>query len=257
MSDVDVQETEYQRVGNVPHLATVYRPRGQGPFPAVITVRGGGWKQGDRFSTKALDERLAAAGVISCALDFRDANVGKYPMSIEDVNTGIRWFKAHIREFQGLPNVGGIGCSSGGQQVFVNALRASADTSLAFVVGCWPVVDTVALHEILKAKDPQADTLCDVYFADRAAMLHGSPRAIIDGGGFTKPLPPVLIVQGAADDTLSPEYQQAFVDAHRRAGGQIEMNVYPGMPHSFALRQPDHPQSVQAVADIITFIKGH
>lgn len=42
--EIETQDVEYQRIDGKPLLATVYRPRGAGPFPTVLEVHGGGWR---------------------------------------------------------------------------------------------------------------------------------------------------------------------------------------------------------------------
>src|SRR5262249_19197098 len=39
----DVEDIEYLRHGDKPLLARVFRPRGEGPFPALVECHGGAW----------------------------------------------------------------------------------------------------------------------------------------------------------------------------------------------------------------------
>jgi acetyl esterase len=41
--EVETEDVEYLRHGDTPLLARIYRPRGRGPFPAVIDAHGGAW----------------------------------------------------------------------------------------------------------------------------------------------------------------------------------------------------------------------
>src|SRR5258708_12912704 len=122
--DVASEDIEYQRIDGEPLLARIYRPRGSGPFPAVVGVHGGAWTSGDRTNNAAIDQALAAAGTVVMALDFRIAPRWPYPASVADVNFGIRWLKAHAAQLDTRPDwVGAVGSSSGGQQMLLNALR--------------------------------------------------------------------------------------------------------------------------------------
>ena len=40
-TDFDVDDIEYLRYGDKPLLARVFRPRGAGPFPALVECHGG------------------------------------------------------------------------------------------------------------------------------------------------------------------------------------------------------------------------
>ena len=85
LMDVTTQDLEYQRIGGKPQLARLYRPKGDGPFPAVVGVHGGAWTSGDRNNNQAIDQALAAVGVVVLALDLRLAPQAPYPASVADV----------------------------------------------------------------------------------------------------------------------------------------------------------------------------
>src|SRR3978361_1223576 len=72
----------------------LFRPRGDGPFPAVIELHGGAWCNGDLNDCQVYAEGLAKAGLAVVALDFRHAGDG-YPASLADINYAIRWVKAN------------------------------------------------------------------------------------------------------------------------------------------------------------------
>src|SRR4051812_4221642 len=98
-SKFTTEDIPYHTVGGETLLAKLYRPQGAGPFPAVVGVHGGAWTSGDRNNNKAIDEALAASGVVVLALDFRLAPKAPYPASVADVNYGTRWLKAHAEKF--------------------------------------------------------------------------------------------------------------------------------------------------------------
>src|ERR1700746_662811 len=75
----DVIDMEYLRHGDKPLLASVYVPRGDGPFPALVECHGGAWCLSDRTREKLRYEYMAARGIVSVALDFRSGNADPYP----------------------------------------------------------------------------------------------------------------------------------------------------------------------------------
>src|ERR1700682_1781081 len=109
--EVDVNDVEYQRVGDEPWLARVYRPIGTGPFPTMVDVHGGAWNHGYRTNDTLLNQGLAAQGVLTVAIDFRQPPQAGYPASVCDFNLGVRWLKAHAAEFGGTTKVGAVGVS--------------------------------------------------------------------------------------------------------------------------------------------------
>src|SRR4051794_32747907 len=122
--EITTTDVEYRHDGEQSWLVRIYQPRGTGPFPALLDVHGGAWSMSDRHGNAHMDEALAASGLVVAAIDFRLAPQHAYPASLEDVNYGTRWLKAHAREFGADPrHLGGLGTSSGGHQVMLSAMR--------------------------------------------------------------------------------------------------------------------------------------
>lgn len=69
--EIDVEDVEYLNHNGRGLLARVYKPRGEGPFPAIVEVHGGAWCIGDRLAEATLNEALARTGIVVAALDFR------------------------------------------------------------------------------------------------------------------------------------------------------------------------------------------
>src|SRR5438034_790163 len=80
----DVEDIEYLRHGDKPLLARVFRPRGEGPFPALVECHGGAWCLSDRTTERLRHEAMAKNGIVSIALDFRSGNEDPYPSSVQD-----------------------------------------------------------------------------------------------------------------------------------------------------------------------------
>src|ERR1043166_565977 len=112
--EIEVRDLEYCRHRDAALLARLYRPKGEGPFPALVEVHGGAWASGDRLNNAPLDEALAKSGIVVLAIDFRMPPQHRYPASISDVNLAARWLKTHAEEFGSRRElVGGLGTSSG------------------------------------------------------------------------------------------------------------------------------------------------
>lgn len=108
-----VKDLVYHTVGGKPRLARLYQPAGNGPFPAVLQVHGGAWNAKDRTDGQNTALDLAAAGIVVLAIDFRNAPEAPYPASLQDINYGIRWLKAHAAAFgSSAAQVGAYGTSN-------------------------------------------------------------------------------------------------------------------------------------------------
>ena len=71
--EIDVRDIEYRRHGGAALLARLYRPRGDGPFPALVEVHGGAWASGDRLNNAPLDAALAKSGIAQLVAKQREA----------------------------------------------------------------------------------------------------------------------------------------------------------------------------------------
>ena len=91
--DFTVEDIEYLSHGESALRLRLFRPPGDGPFPFVVNLHGGGWAKGNLDECRPRDVAIVATGVASAALDFRQAGDG-YPSSLIDINYVIRWLKS-------------------------------------------------------------------------------------------------------------------------------------------------------------------
>jgi len=264
---IRTEDFEYLRPeGSAPLLARFYRPEGTAPFPAVLEVHGGAWTMGDRLNNVAIGEYLAAHGVVVLSIDFRMPPATRYPETVADVNFGIRFLKANVERFATRADlVGGLGTSSGGHLLLLNALRphdpryaalplAGVDAGLAFAVVCWPVADPLARYRAVQERgNVRLVEAHHQFWPSEEAMAEGNPQLILDRGEPVE-TPPALIMQGTADDNLTDDMASKFAAAYTKAGGSIWFHSFPGQPHAFIARDPTAPDALRALGLITDFI---
>ena len=240
---IAVNELEYQD-----GLAVrIYQPEGPGPFPTLLDVHGGVWTNGDRTANEVMNRALAESGIVVAAVDFRQPPNHPYPAQVADVNFATRWLKTNADRFKADPDtVGGMGGSSGGHTVMLSAMRpfhleyrsinlpdSDADATMKYLLLGWPIIAPYERYEYAKNTDNgRLVTLSEGYFGTIDAMKEGSPYQIVKRGEKSE-LPPTLIVQGTADTNLPVPITEQFADDYRAAGGDMELNLFPGMPHLF------------------------
>jgi len=270
------EDREYLVHGDRKFKLRLFRPDGDGPFPAVIEVHGGAWCNGDLNDCQVYSEAFAKSGLLVAAIDFRHAGDG-YPSSLADINYAIRWVKAHAGELGTRADLVGIaGQSSGGHLAMLAAMRpadpryaaiplaASVDASVAAVAMLWPVINPLSRYRhALRARDsanPPAwvgniPDRHDLYWKTEANMAEGNPMLALERGELVK-TPPALWLQGRPDpvhDYRDPEAPIAgneperFAANYRRAGGEIEM-LY---------MDQDARQTDAGLAPVVVLLKRH
>ena len=277
--DISVEDVEYIRHGDKPLLARLFKPHGQGPFPLIVELHGGAWCLGDRLMDVAINKPLAQSGVVVAALDFRMPPEASYPASLVDINYAIRWLKTQAPALGSRPDLVGIlGSSSGGHQAMLLGMRPrdpryaalplpagapAVDASVRCVVPCWPVIDPLARYHYaqkLKAGGKPYPELADLvlplhdkYWQTEEAMAEGNPVLALERGERVE-LPPVLYIQGTNDKAHPRVDLDRFVAQYRKAGGQVQLELFEGEAEGFVIRNPASLASARAVEKIIDFV---
>jgi acetyl esterase/lipase len=283
-ADFDMDDVEYLRHGDKPLLARVFKPRGPGPFPALVEAHGGAWCLSDRKTEHLRHEFMASHGIVSIALDFRSGNTDPYPASVQDINYAVRWAKLHARDLKTRPDLVGLsGQSSGGHLAMLVAMRphdpryaaialpsgASQDASVRCVVMSWPVINPLSRYR--HAKRTQAGVNApewpnsiiprhDSYWRSEAAMEEGNPMLALERGEKVL-TPPAIWFQARgdlvhdykdADSDFPGNEPQRFIANYRKAGGDITLDYIEMERH--AGHSPDLSKIAGAFADMVAFV---
>jgi acetyl esterase len=260
--EIDVEDVEYLRHADTALLARLFKPRGQGPFPAIVELHGGAWCLGDRLNDTSINEQLARAGILVAALDFRVPPAASYPASLADINYGIRWLKTRAATLRTRPEmVCTFGISSGGHQAMLLGMRPqdsrysaislsgnrAVDAGVRGVIMGAPVIDPIGRYryarQLKESGKPYPEfvdmvlPLHDKYWKTEEAMAEGSPVQALERGERTA-LPPVLYIQDSRDIVHPRPQLERFVELYRKAGGQVELELSEGAADAFMPRNP-------------------
>ncbi len=261
--DLAVEDVEYLRHGDTPLLARLFKPRGQGPFPLLIELHGGAWNLGDRLQDADLNTALAQSGIVVAALDWRMPPVASYPASLVDINYAIRWFKTQATKWNSRPDlVGAFGISSGGHLAMLLGMRPhdsryseiplpagspTVDARLRYVVMGAPVIDPLGRYRYAKELKEKGKPypefvdlvlpLHDKFWQNEDTMAEGSPVRALERGERVE-LPPALYIQDTKDIVHPRTDLDRFVEQYRKAGGQVELELFEGASDGFAPRNP-------------------
>ncbi len=202
----------------------IYRPRPAGKvFPVVVFLYGGRWQTGSKEYYRLLGHALTRRGAIVVVPDYRLYPQVKFPSWVDDAAAAIRWTRDNIGRFGGdTAQIWVVGHSSGAHTATMLALddhylrRAGlpANSVKGFVSLAGPV-DTIWT-------DADVQTL----MGPREGWPATYPRSYIDGAS-----PPLLLLHGGSDKTVSPNNSVGLAARIRERGGCAQSIVYRGVGH--------------------------
>ncbi|NQU23312.1 MAG: alpha/beta hydrolase [Candidatus Nealsonbacteria bacterium] len=225
------------------------RPEGDGPFPAIIFVHGGGWRGGDRAGYRREIVEAARRGYVAVTVSYRltepdDKGKAKFPFpaQVNDVKCAVRWLRANAKKFHVDPKrIGATGGSAGGHLSLMLGLtdasaklegdggHADRSSRVAAVVNYFGPTDMIALSRTSDGARPiVASFLGGTPEEVRETFLAASPTTYV-----SKDDPPVLSLHGA-DDTLVPPEQARLLDEKMKAAGVPHtLMILEGQKHGF------------------------
>ena len=105
----------YTKAGDTELKLDVARPsEGDGPFPAVLVIHGGGWRQGNKNDMRPVLLEFVHRGYVAISPQYRFCPKETFPAQLYDVKAAVRWTKAHAQEYKINPErIGAIGFSAG------------------------------------------------------------------------------------------------------------------------------------------------
>lgn len=254
---------DYATYGDRKVALDVFVPGGEGAFPGVLLVHGGGWIGGQRAAFERFAVELAKRGYVVANIDYRLATEAKFPGAVLDCKAAVRWMRANAEEYRIDPDrIGGVGGSAGGHLTGMVATTAhdpekfeesenspgeSAALQAAVLMGAG--VDQVS--RVKEAKNQRIEN-CVIFFG---AEFSENPDIYAQGSPIThvsKETPPLLFLDGEFDRP-----GERYVDMRKKLDGlgvPNEFVMIPGAKHGQWGREPWLTPFVEAVD---AFFKKH
>lgn len=228
---------------------------GEGPYPVVLHIHGGGFCVGGHREDcvepmlKALDR-----GYVLVSMEYRKSGEARFPAMVYDAKTAIRFLKAHASQYDlDADRIALWGPSSGGWLVSMTALTdgnpAFEDLSTGYAeynTTVRAVVDWCGPCGYFADMDPQFEA------SGKGVPDHGapdSPESRFLGAELSKvpelvrmaspctyvhkDMPPFLIVHGVEDQVVPVQQSIMFADCIRKAAGEdkVELRLEEGVRH--------------------------
>jgi acetyl esterase/lipase len=239
------QDIVYGKGGDVDLQLDLARPQdGNGPFPAIVFIHGGGWVGGDRQSFRSKIEDAARRGYVAVTITYRlaqpdpDTELGKvpFPAQIQDCKCAVRWIRFVAEKYRIDPDrIGVAGASAGGHLSLLVGLaeetaglegaggHAEHSSRVRAVVNLFGPTDLTRAYEDVPEARRFAKALCrgtpdDVPETYKAA----SPVTYV-----SKDDPPVLTL-------VLPSQAKLLHETMKEVGARHELVILEGQGHGFS-----------------------
>jgi acetyl esterase len=245
---LDQKDVEYGHPGGKALLLDLRVPDGPGPFPADILIHGGGFDEGSKSTNvRPLFDPLANAGFAWFSIDYRLAPDFKFPNAGDDLNSAIRWVKAHAAEYRvNVAKIVIIGESAGGFLVNYAGTHETPETKVAAVVDFYGLVDYGKLA-LARRDHPERFNMTSINkHAANGAGIHYFGADQLDEAGLAKlraispifavhqGMPPFLCIHSSKDDQVAYDQSPAMCDAMHRVGAVCDLITIEGGGHGMS-----------------------
>ncbi len=215
---------------------------GEGPFPAVVCIHGGGWIGGDHKQMKQTIEVLAGRGYVAVSPDYRLAPRHRFPAQIEDCKAAVRWLRANANRYHiDARRVGSVGFSAGGHLACLLGVTSKDDglegdggngeqsSAVQAVVSFFGPTD---LTQAVWSKEALTRNL--------VPLLGGTPEEKAEAYRKASPItyagknaPPFLFLHGTEDRTVPFKQSQDLADKLQQAGVSARVLPVTGEGHGW------------------------
>jgi len=215
---------------------------GEGPFPAIVCLHGGGWVSGDRNQMQKTIEVLARRGYVAISPDYRLAPRHRFPAQIEDCKAAIRWLRANAESYHvDTRRIGAVGFSAGAHLACLLGVTTK-DDGLEGEGG--NAEQSSAVQAVVSFFGPtdltQAVWDRDVQTKNLVPLLGGTPAEKADAYRKASPMyyagkdaPQFLFLHGTEDRVVPIKQAQDLAEKLRRAGGSARVVPVAGEGHGW------------------------
>lgn len=229
----------------------------QGTTPAIIVVRGGGWRSGDKEGFGFIAGQLAKEGLIAASIEYRTSAEAKFPAAVHDVKAAVRWMRANASAYGVNPlAIGAIGGSAGAHLVAMlatshgvkNLEGAGGNATTSSQV---QAVVAMACVSNMNLKDAAVTEFIGAPLEAHAAEVRtASPLTYVSNRSA-----PLLLLHSRTDP-LVPFAQSVEIDALYRRVGALSVLKDVDAPQSHAFWN-DARYFPETMSEAVEFFRRH
>lgn len=230
-------------------------PKGDGPFPLLIWIHGGGWEGGNKDGFGVLRGQVPRGYAIA-SINYRFSKHAPFPAQIVDSKAAVRFLRTNSSKYKLDANrIGVAGASAGGHLAAllgtsdgVKALEPEGtkpgECTVHAVVDFFGPADLTKLSPPGSPENPVVKLLGGDSGEKKALAKAGTPQTHAD-----KSDPPFLIVHGDADRLVPLSQSKELNDALSKAGVSSELRVIANGGHGVGIFTKDTTDAVNAFWD--------
>ena len=214
---------------------------GDGPFPCVLCIHGGGWAAGSKNGYDGMIKDFAKKGYVAATIEYRFAPAFQFPAQIEDVKCAVRYLRSRANELHiNTDKFGAMGESAGGHLSLMLGLmnkedglegdggNADQSSKVQAVVNYFGPGDFVGNTELNPTGMWIVANFLGTVDAKSPVVAKASPSTYID-----KSDPPVLTFHGANDPLVPLKMSQNLHALLKKAGVEEKLEVEAGLGHGW------------------------
>ncbi len=240
----------------------IYLPKGDGPFPLVIWVHGGGWQNGSKAGAGPAT-RLLEKGFAVAAINYRLSGQAIFPAQINDCKAAIRLMRANSKKYKPDPDHFGVwGSSAGGHLVALlgtsgdvrdlegDGLNKEVSSRVQAVCDWFGPTDLTKMNEQTTVKGPIDH---DSPTSPESKLVGGAVQENKDKAKRANPLeyatkddPPFLILHGDKDPLVPVKQSEILHDALKKVNVDSTLIVVPGAAHGPGIGTAENFEKIEA-----------
>lgn len=236
------KNVEYTNPDNQHLQMNIARPKGDGPFPCVLFIHGGGFRAGNREGYNAQIVRMAEKGYVAATMSYRLAPKYPFPAAIHDTKAAVRWLRANAKTYGIDPDrIGTTGGSAGGHLAQFLAVTGDVkefegeggNPAQSSKVAC--VVNVYGPSDFTKSygKSVDAAEVLPLFLGGnlekaRPAHIKASPLYWV-----TPNAAPTLCIHGTEDKYVAVEQAEWLVEKLKAANVEADLLKLEGAGHGF------------------------
>ena len=223
---------------------------GDGPFPVIVYIHGGGLMRGDKSRhINPLLQGLRYGYALAC-VNYRLAEEAVFPAMMYDVTTAIRFLKEHADTFMldakriivwGETHGAYLACLTGiygktGEYNDPVCPYAGQDAGVSGVIDYWAPSDLLLTYKenfLRREADPETPVIEEIIFGctgeDLIKSIQKYPGPL---DGICSNLPPFYILHGELDTEIPLFHSRAYYERLTAAGNEAYMEIVPDTKHS-------------------------